>query len=162
MAEVDPSRRRDAIVDDDDVGRMQQRLFESAVGVGGGANVDPLLAQEPDEGSRDGASGRNDQSLGLARQRKLIPLCRPLVGEHRSGAREHDNGRGRFRLSIRRAIRDGRKVSSPLSGHGERCDARQRAGAMNLASGTVLALANTKHTDIRHPRPELGARAALP
>src|SRR4051794_10416061 len=44
--------------------------------------------------------------------------------------------------------------SAALSGHGEQRDGRQRAGVMGLASGTVLAIANTKHGDLRHPRPQ--------
>ena len=79
--QIDAPRGRHAIVDQDDVRRVQQRFLEGAFGVGHGADVDALAAQKADQRAHDRAARRNDETLDLSRSRQLF-MGSPLVGEH--------------------------------------------------------------------------------
>ena len=81
-AEIDGARGTHPIVDQHHVGRVQERLLEPGVGVVGGPYGQPLSPQETDQRARDRAIRRDDQPFGLARQRKLVAVGGPLVGEH--------------------------------------------------------------------------------
>ena len=100
--QIDPPGRRDAVVDEHDVGRVEQRLLERPLGVGDGADVDALAPKEPDQRAHDGAARRNDETFHLSRRRQLF-VCGPLVGEHSfPEARDpHDNGAVDFHLRHR-------------------------------------------------------------
>ena len=87
LHQLDAAVRRHAVVNQHDVGRVQQRLLERGVGVRDGPDVDAFVAQEADQRPRHGAPGRHDQPFDLAGQRELVLVCSPLVGEHRCRAR---------------------------------------------------------------------------
>ncbi len=98
-AEIDGSRRWRPVVDQNDVGRVQQRLFECGVRVVRRADDQTLRAQERHQRPRDSSIWGDDQSIGLAGERQLVALRRPLVREHLEQARDHHRAAADFQLS---------------------------------------------------------------